>query len=173
MSFAMKKIPVLFFFSGMHSDYHSPTDTADKINFWGMEQVIRLSDRVVQMLVAAPREQYVASFDSRSMAKMGSNLSGSGGGGGHNASLGVIPDYSGESSVPGSKISGTMDGTAAEKAGLKAGDIIVHFGEMQIDNLQDLSDALAKAKPGDKVRLTILRDGKQVEIDAVLGERKG
>ena len=167
MSFALKKIPVLFFFSGLHRDYHRPSDTADKINFWGMEKVVDLGDRTVEALARLQREEYVGKFDSGSMARMG-------GGGGHGASLGVVPDY-GASDAPatGVRISGTSEGSAAERAGLKAGDVITGFGDMKIDNLEDLSEAISKHKPGDKVHLTLLRSGKPVETDATLGERKG
>ena len=79
MSFALKKIPVLFFFSGLHRDYHRPTDTADKVNYWGMEKVVQLGDRTVEALARLPREQYVGIFDSGAMARMG------GAGGGHGA----------------------------------------------------------------------------------------
>jgi hypothetical protein len=167
MSFALKKIPVLFFYSGLHRDYHRPTDTADKVNYWGMEKVVVLGDRTVEALARLQREQYVGKFDSGSMARMG-------GGGGHGASLGVVPDYgSSDAPPPGVRISGTSEGSAAERAGLKAGDIITTFGDMKIENLEDLSEALAKHKPGDKVHLTLLRSGKPVETDATLGERKG
>jgi S1-C subfamily serine protease len=97
-----------------------------------------------------------------------------GGGGGHGAALGVVPDYgSTDAPVSGVRISGTSEGSPAEHAGLKAGDVITGFGDMKIENLEDLSEAIAKHKPGDKVHLTLLRSGKPVETDATLGERKG
>ncbi len=168
MSFALKKIPVLFFFSGLHADYHRPTDTADKVNYWGMAKVVELGDRTVEALARLQREQYVGTFDSGAIARMG------GAGGGHGASLGVVPEYgSTDAPVTGVRISGTSEGSAAERAGLKAGNVITGFGDMKIDNLEDLSEAIAKHKPGDKVHLTLLRGGKSVETDATLGERKG
>jgi hypothetical protein len=168
MSFALKKIPVLFFFSGLHRDYHRPTDTADKVNYWGMEKVVELGDRTVEALANLPREQYVGAFYLGAMARMG------GTGGGHNAALGVVPDYgSADGPIVGVRISGTSEGSAAERAGLKAGDVITGFGDMKIQSLEDLSEAISKHKPGDKIHLTVLRDGKNFESDATLGERKG
>lgn len=164
MSFAMKKVPVLFFFSGMHMDYHRPTDTADKVNFEGLNQVVELSDRVVEALAKMPREAYVATYD------VGGR--GGGGGGGHNATLGLIPSYGDASPSPGVKISGTVEGSPASRAGLQGGDVIIKWNSDKTETLEGLSDLLAKAKPGDKVHLVVLRDGKDIEFDAVLAERK-
>ena len=70
------------------------------------------------------------------------------------------------------KISGTSEGSPAQKAGLKGGDVIVKFGHMNIDTLYDLSDALAKGKPGQVVRLKIKRGEKMIETEATLAARK-
>jgi hypothetical protein len=168
-SFAVKRIPVLFFFSGMHMDYHRPTDTADKINVEGIEQVVTLVQRVARSIDKEPREQYVSKFDSQALSIMGSDV----GSGGPRASLGVVPDYAEDESLKGVKISGTTGGSAAEKAGLKGGDIILGFGDKKIDNLTDLMGALLKSKPGDKVTLKVLRGKENIELQATLTERKG
>jgi hypothetical protein len=167
MSFAMKKIPVLFFYDNMLIDYHRPTDTADKINFAGMEQVVELGQRVATAMTVMPRQPYNASFDNQGLTQMGV-------GHGSRVSLGVVPDYSeGEGAGGGVKISGTVGGSAAEKAGLKAGDVIVQFGDKKLDNLIDLTNVLAAAKPGQIVKLIILRDKQRLELEATLTERKG
>lgn len=152
-SFATKRIPVLFFFSGVHRDYHRPTDTADKINYEGLDDVVTLGQRIATAIAAMPREQYVAAHDSSGLSAMGS------GGGGFKATLGVVPEYAEAENAPkGVRITGTGPGSAAEKAGLKGGDLIVGFGGKPVDNLQELSVALAKAKPGDKVKVVVKRD---------------
>jgi hypothetical protein len=166
MSFALKQIPVLFFWSGNHGDYHRPTDDADKINYDGIEQVLQLATRVVDTLRTHPREQYVASSDHSGMSP--------GGRGGSRVTLGVVPDYGGaDDEAKGVRISGTVPGSPAEAAGLKAGDVIVKWGDESVDSLYTLTDLLAKAKPGDKVKLVLVRDGKNVELEATLAERKG
>lgn len=165
MSFAMKKIPVLFFWSGNHADYHRPTDDADKINYAGMEQVIELGESVLGTLTTMPREPYDASSDAH-----GGPIAG--GPGGSRVTLGVVPHY-GEHDGPGVKIDGTSPGTPAERAGLKAGDVIVQFGDEKLDSLQGLTDVLRRSKAGDKVKLVVVRDGKNVELEATLAERKG
>ncbi|HEX8913060.1 MAG TPA: M28 family peptidase [Humisphaera sp.] len=169
-SFAAKKVPVLFFFSGIHADYHRPSDTADKINYEGMEQVIDLGHKVVAAVAAAPREQYVGTFDSMGMTPMGSGPA-SGSGGTRGVSLGVLPSYAGED-VKGVLIDGTGAGSAAAKAGLQGGDVLTRFDDMALNNLQDLTAALGKSKPGQKVKIKLLRGGKEMEVEATLTERK-
>jgi hypothetical protein len=171
MAFALKKVPVLFFFSGMHKDYHRPTDTADKINYNGMADVVALSARVIEGMAAMPRQQYVASADAHSMTTgMGS---GPGVGGGGGASLGVVPDYTtDESSTKGVKIAGTSPGSPAEGIGLREGDVLVGFNDKALDNLVDLSVALKSAKPGDKIKLRVQRNGQPMTFDVTLAERK-
>ena len=168
MSFAMKKIPVLFFYDEMLIDYHRPTDTADKINFEGMDEVVRLAQHVVTAMTMMPRRSTTAQYDSQGMAQSGVSH-------GSRVSLGVVPDYSqGEDGTPGGgvRITGTIAGSAAEKAGLKEGDVILQFADKKIGNLMDLSNALAEGKAGQRITLKIKRDGKPMEAQATLTERK-
>ncbi len=90
MSFALQHVPVLFLFTGLHADYHRPTDTADKINYPGLDRVVAVADRIVTALAAMPRQTYDGSADGSSTMAL---ASGHGTGGGR-ASLGVVPDYS-------------------------------------------------------------------------------
>jgi S1-C subfamily serine protease len=86
--------------------------------------------------------------------------------------LGVIPDYSSTSEGGGVKISGTTPNTPAARAGLKEGDILVQWDEKKLDTLYDLSDVLSRGKPGQKVKLKVLRDGKSIDIEATLAKRQ-
>ena len=170
MSFAAKKIPVLFFWTGYHPDYHKPSDDADKVNYEGLDQVVQLATTVVDELAKQPREQYVSVSDNpHSAMAPGSLRSGSGG---SRASLGVLPAY-GSETEKGVLIDDALPGTAAQEAGLKGGDVIIQFADDKIDSLQGLTDALGRAKPGDKVKIVVVRDGKNVELTATLRERKG
>ena len=171
-SFATKKIPVLFFFSGLHADYHRPTDTADKVNFEGMRQVVDLSVKVVDAMTKMPSAAAAHPHHPGGMMGMGSGTSTGSASGGTKVTLGVVPDYSDES-VKGVRITGTSPGSPADKAGLRGGDTLVKYNGENLDSLMDLFNALAKAKPGEKVHLTVQREGKTVETDAVLVERKG
>lgn len=164
MSFAMKKIPCLFLWSGTHPDYHRPTDDADKINYEGIEQVVKLTTDIADALRTHAREQYVAAFDHSGMSP--------GGRGGSKVTLGVVPDY-GTEEIKGVRISGTVPGSPAAAAGLKDGDVLIQFNDTKLESLYTLTDVLREAKPGDKVKLVVTRDGKNIEVEATLAERKG
>ncbi len=166
MSFAMKKVPVLFFFTGLHADYHRPTDRIEKINFNGMAEIVELSRHVIDGLAAMPKEQYITAADAHSMS-MGTSS-----GGERKATLGVVPSYGDESEVKGVRITGTSPGSPAETAGMKEGDVIVGFNEKSVDNLMDLSNDLAAAKPGDNVKVRIIRNQSELMIPVKLAERK-
>jgi hypothetical protein len=171
MSFALKKIPVLFLFSGLHADYHRPTDKADKINYRGIEQVVDFTADLLRQIADMPRQAYVDAADASPMrVGMGSTH-----GGGARVTLGVVPDYSSFGEGGGVRISGTSPDSPAAAAGLQAGDVIVRMGERNIDTLYDLSDVLAKGKPGQKVKLKVLREGSKdpIEMEATLAEKKG
>ncbi len=167
MSFALKHVPVLFLFSGMHADYHRPSDKADKINFDGMAQVAQFAERIVSGMIDLPREKYVDASDSTGGMHLGMP-------GGAGATLGVVPDYSNgiDTQTKGVLISGTVPNSPAAAAGLVAGDVIVQFGKDKIDTLYDLSDQLAKAKPGDQVALGVLRGKNRIELHATLAARR-
>ncbi len=169
MSFALHGVPVLFLFTGLHADYHRPTDTADKINYAGIDRVVTVAGRLVDAMAAMPRQTYDGSADSTS--SMAATV-GHGGTGGGRASLGVVPDYAAGDGPPGVPITGVGDGSPAAAAGLRAGDRLVGFGSKALTNLQDLSDCLAEAKPGDRVDVKVVRDGQPVTVHATLGERK-
>jgi hypothetical protein len=169
MEFALKRIPIVFLYSGMHPDYHRPTDTADKINYTGISEVVSFGDRLIDQLSRMPHEQYDATADIRGVSGMtstpgGDHLSG--------ASLGVIPDYTTDTSEPGVLIQGIRPGSAADAAGLQGGDFILTFGDKTLTGLQDLADCLAMAKPGDKVALIVQRGKTKLTLHATL-EKKG
>ncbi len=165
MSFAERKIPVLFLFTGMHADYHRPTDTADKINYEGIDEVVGVSQRIVQQMAAMPRQQYDASSDSNSMTRS------AGGKQTRRAVLGVVPDDSAMDVSNGVPISGIVTGGPADKAGFKANDLLVMFNGKPLRTLSDLSEALDESHAGDSVEVKVLRDSKPVVLHAVLEER--
>jgi len=171
MSFALKKIPVLFLFTGLHKDYHRPTDTADKINYAGIDRAVDLTQRLVAATAAMPRQQYDGSNDSKATMAFATGHGAAGVGGGQ-AALGVVPDYSSMDATDGVHITGVGGGSPAEAAGLQPGDVLTRWNDKPLNNLQDLSDDLAQANPGDAVQITVLRDGKTVTVRAKLGTRK-
>jgi len=162
-SFTVHEIPVLFFFSGLHSDYHKPSDTWDKIDAADGVRVVELVahvEREFDQLTAKP--QYVRVAEPASPAM--------GGGGGYGPYFGSIPDF-GEMEH-GVRFADVRDGSPAAKAGFKAGDVLVDFDNNKIENLYDFTYALRAHKPGDKVMVTVLRGGDKVTHEVTLEVRK-
>src|SRR5919108_2819071 len=158
-SFVSKHIPVLFFFSGLHSDYHKPSDTWDKINASGAAQLLDLiSDVGVQLANAPKSPTFVAVIEVKP-------LSGAGGGG-YGPYFGSIPDFGQVEN--GVRFSDVRPGSPAAKAGLKAGDTLVQFNDRPIKNLYDFTDALRRSKVGDVVQVKVLRDGQEVAASVKL-----
>jgi hypothetical protein len=161
-SFVNKQVPVLFFFSGLHADYHKPSDTWEKINAAAAAQMLEVVARAAERLASAEsRPQFVKVQMPQQPA-----IAGSAGAG---AWFGSVPDM-GESK-DGFRISDVMKGSPAEAAGLKGGDVIVEFDGKPISNLYDFTYALRMKKPGDTVVVKFRRDGQIHEAQATLRSR--
>jgi len=164
-SFVTQRVPVLFFFSGLHSDYHKPSDTWDKID---ADSAVRLLDLVAEvastLAAGAERPQFVR-VEAEPRAPGAPS-----GGGGYGPYFGSIPDF-GE--VPsGVRFADVRPNSPAAKAGLQAGDILIQFGGMEVKNLQDFTYALRKSKVGDVVEVRVLRGDKTVTAQVTLEQRK-
>ena len=161
-SFYTRNIPVLNFFTGAHEDYHRPTDTAEKLNYEGMERITKFAKQIVLDLAkSGTRPAYAKVEKSSGPAGGRENL---------RAYLGTIPDYTTE--VKGVKLSGVRGGSPAEKAGLKGGDVIVEFAGQKIANIYDYTYALDAVKIGQPVAIVIVRDGVRVSLNATPEARK-
>lgn len=159
-SFYAKKIPVLHFFTGTHSDYHRPSDDWEKINIPGMCRVINMVDEVVTAVAQSPkRPDYVEVKERAQVARTGSR-----------PYFGSIPDFSTED--PGYAISGVAPGSPADLGGLKGGDRIVEFGGRKITGLDDFDLALRKFASGDEVGVAVMRGAKRLGLKVVLGKPK-
>ncbi|MCE1229430.1 MAG: M28 family peptidase [Firmicutes bacterium] len=160
MSFAAAKIPTFFFFTGIHTDYHRPSDTPDKINLQGMVTVAAMAEKIVQDLANADQ---VPAFDPET-AKLPTMR-----GGPVRVAFGALPDFADH--PKGFRINGASPGSAAEAIGMKAGDVMISFGGKPIRNLYDFQEALSSFKPGDTVKVVWLRDDQRFEKEAVLKGR--
>jgi len=161
-SFVTKRIPVLFFFSGLHSDYHKPSDTWDKINPQAAAHLVDVVGSAgLQLASASDRPAFLAVVEDKPLA---------GSSGGYGPYFGSIPDFGQVEN--GVKFSDVKPASPAAKAGLKAGDILVQFGDKPIKNLYDFTDALRRSKVGDIVEVTVMRDGKPVKAPVKLEQRK-
>jgi Zn-dependent M28 family amino/carboxypeptidase len=166
-SFAAKSIPVLFFFSGLHGDYHKPSDTWEKINGPASAKVVSLVYDIAAKLIAA--EERPKFVKVQSGPHSGTAPSGTGGGG-YGPYFGSIPDFA--PVEKGVKFSDVRPGSPAAKAGLKGGDIMIGFGDKPINNLYDFTYALRNSKVGDVVEVKYLRDGKEQTASVTLEARR-
>jgi hypothetical protein len=159
-SFYSKNIPVLFAFTGMHPDYHRPSDDSDRINYTGMARIADYLELIVLDLVRRPERPAFTRLAPPS--RRGQSASA-----GMGVTLGVMPDYSDEAK-DGMKLSGVRDGGPAAKAGLKAGDAIIRIGGKPVATIYDYMESLKGYKPGDKVDVVVRRDGKEITLHADL-----
>jgi hypothetical protein len=168
-SFLTGQVPSLFFFSGLHSDYHKPSDTWDKIDAPDAAQLLAMVSEVTDDLRDEPgRPQFVkAPPPAHGQGAVGP-VSGSAGSG-YGPWFGSIPDF-GEG-VKGVKFADITAGSPAAKAGFKAGDVMVEFDGKKIDNLYDFTYALRAKQPGDQVQVKVIRDGKTLEETVLLMKR--
>lgn len=142
-SFYRKDIPVLFFFTGLHEDYHKPSDKSDKINYMGELQVLKYVYEVVEGLNKKSRLVFTK---SREVQISGARFT---------VTLGIMPDYTFNGS--GVRADGVSDGRPAQKAGLKAGDVIVQLGDYPVPDLEKYMEALSKFKKGDSTTVKYRR----------------
>ena len=167
MEFTLKQVPVLFFFSGLHGDYHKPTDTADKIN--GADAVKLLGyigDVVTKLSEDSVQPQFVRLSQQEPSSSGAAGNSGSG----YGPNFGSIPDF--DEPPKGVRFADVRDGTPAAKAGLKAGDILIEFDGKEIGNLYDFTYALRAHKAGDLVTVKVLRGSQTIEAKVLLTERR-
>jgi len=148
-SFYRKDIPVLFYFTGLHSDYHKPTDDADKINYNGEQMIVQ---HIYDLIEKLNNKNKLVFTKTREVQTTSSRFS---------VSLGIMPDYT--FSGTGVRADGVSDGRPAQKAGLKAGDIIIQLGENNITSLENYMKALGTFKKGDKTKVKYNRGNEILE----------
>ncbi|MCU0627724.1 MAG: M28 family peptidase [Gemmatimonadaceae bacterium] len=160
-SFFAKDIPVLHFFTDLHDQYHRADDDVALINAGGMARVAAYAERIVRRVGDQPA-RLTFQRAAQPTAQMGTRSTGG-------VYFGSVPDMSAE--VQGMRLSGVRPGSPADKAGLKAGDVVIEFAGVKVTDLYTYTDALGTKKPGDTVQVIVLRDGQRVTLQAVLGRR--
>ena len=163
-SFYASGIPVIHFFTGSHSQYHTPEDDAKTLNAQGAATVERFAAALLERVVEAPvRLTYVRTGSGPAMA---------GDSRGYGAYLGTIPDYRAmESESGGVLLSDVRKGGPADLAGIRGGDRIVEMAGTRIENLYDMTFALQDHKPGETVDVTVIRQDRRIVLRATLGDR--
>jgi hypothetical protein len=164
-TFLLKKIPAINFFSGFHADYHRPTDTWEKIDAAGGAAVAHLALRLAQQLAnRKERPPFVETVqeDPHASGSVGAVS-------GYGPYFGSVPDFANEGD--GVKFAEVRAGSPAAKAGFRGGDVMISFGGAPIKTLYDFTFALREKKPGDRVEVVVLREGKKVTATVELTNR--
>ena len=160
-SFYRAGIPILSAFTGSHTDYHTPRDTPEKLNYPDAARIARLMGLITRSL--AMNESVPDYIKQQAKPKVASRS-------GHRAYLGSVPSYGDD--VVGVKLSEVTVGAPAEKAGVLGGDIIVELAGKKIENIYDYTAILDGIKIGEETLIAVMRDGKRVELKITPGSRQ-
>ncbi len=161
-SFLAQGVPVLFFFTGTHSDYHTPDDDAAETNSEGAADVLEVVYWAVRELADAETRPTLIAVPHRDLGDVGP---------GYGPYLGTIPDFGGKPGE-GVLIQGVRKGSPAEAAGLRAGDRLVEFDGVAVANLEEYAALLFGAHTGQRVIIVAERDGERIAVEATLGQRR-
>jgi aminopeptidase YwaD len=153
-SFYRKDIPVLFFFTGVHRDYHKPTDDADKINYNGELMVVKYIYTVIEAANKKGKLSFSKTRETQSMGKSSFKVT-----------LGIMPDYTYSGS--GVRVDGVSEGKTAQKVGIKAGDVITQLGDIKFTDVQSYMGALGKFNKGDATKVKVKRGNEELVFDIV------
>lgn len=151
-SFYLQGIPAIHFFTGTHGDYHKPGDDEEKINYDGMLRVTRYIESLITTLNDDGKLAFTKTQDADSASTPRFKVT-----------LGVVPDYMYDGK--GMRIDGVSEGKPAAAAGLKAGDVVVRMGALEVGDMMGYMKALGQFKKGDTAPVTVLRDGQEVMVD--------
>ncbi len=160
-SFYKAGVPILSAFTGSHKDYHTPRDTPEKLNYVEAARIAKLVGLVTRKLsISETQPNWKRHEPKQKMAMRG----------GGRAYLGTVPDYG--TDVVGVKLDDVKSGGPSEKAGVRGGDIIVELAGTKIENIYDYTAVIDRLKPGQVVKIKVIRDKETVEIDLTPGSRQ-
>ena len=155
-NFYKKDVPSLFFFTGIHKDYHTPRDEANLVNYEGLKLISDLAEKVIDN--AANRNDR---FEFRELPKLEEESERTPAR--MKVSLGIMPDYAHQGS--GLKIDSVIDKRPAKNSGMKDGDVVIKIQDTMIDDIYKYMEILSKIEPGTKVQTTVLRNNEELNID--------
>jgi hypothetical protein len=158
-------VPVLFFYTGEHARYHRETDDWQFVNYEGTARIVSTVAAVVGAIDGEPALLPFKKGNEIVNRSMQPQPSTGPGPTGRRVRVGLIPNYS--DGGPGLLLDGVTPDSPAEKGGLKEGDRIVKWGDVAIKSIEDIQDIFAAAEPGKSVKVTVLRNGKEVELTIV------
>ena len=161
-AFFLRGVPVLSAFTGAHEDYHTPRDTADKVNYGGTAQIARLLTALTEALATRPDTPDYQVMAQPDRAVRRANV---------RVYLGTIPDYT-PAEVNGLRVAGVVSGGPAEQAGIQGGDVIVELAGRMVENIYDYTYALNAAKVGVPMALVVRRGGEHLRLTVTPGSRE-
>lgn len=151
-SFYLKDIPVLFFFTGTHTDYHKPSDDEDKINYYGVENIVNYVFRTANAISNVEKLEFTKTkVTSEKKAPK------------YKVTLGIMPDYTDHGD--GLHVDGVTDGRPAQLAGIQQGDVIVKIGDCTIKEVYGYMECLSKLNAGDEKEVVFIRAGKEIKVN--------
>jgi hypothetical protein len=151
-SFYRKDLPVLFFFTGTHSDYHKPSDDADKINYDGELKIIRYIQSLIERTAGLDKLTFTKTREAAAMGKSSFKVT-----------MGIMPDYT--FSGNGVKVDGVSENRPAQKAGVKTGDVIYQLGDFMVSDVETYMQTLSKFKKGDTTTVKIKRGSDDIKVE--------
>ncbi len=154
-SFYLKDIPVLFFFTGSHSDYHKPSDDYEKINLVGLRETVNFIETLTLKLSVESK----IPFTKTKTKSEGRSTS-------FKVTLGILPNYS--NSETGLLIDNVTENKPADKAHLKQGDIIIGINKCKVTDIYSYMDCLSKLKHGETIKIFFLRDNKKYKVKTIV-----
>ena len=153
--FYMRDIPVIFFFTGTHEDYHRPTDTPDKINYDGAYDIMTLMFDMLKEIDGMERLE----FTRAPVADRGRTRS-------DTPAMGLMPDHTFDGD--GLRVQAVIDDRPAKRAGLRDGDVIVRVNDMDVSEIQTYMEAMGKLQAGQKAKVVVKRGEEEVTIEVQL-----
>ena len=163
-SFYVKNVPVLHFFTDQHPDYHAATDDVERVNAPGAARVVDLAYAAARAIADRPAR---LTFRQTTTPPPSGGVAGDGG---PRPWLGSVPDMAGDDTT-GLRLQAVTPGSPGDQAGLRAGDVVVAIGGARVKDLYSYSAALYAHKPGDRITVDVLRDGKRQQLTVTLGKR--
>lgn len=154
-SFYLKGLPVLFYFTGLHTDYHKPSDDFDRINYNGQMAVVK---HIYSLIESQNKPANKLAFTKTKEMQTATTAS-------FSVTLGIMPDYA--FSGAGVRVDAVSEDRPAQKIGMKAGDVIVQLGDQQVSSLEQYMQALGKFKKGDKTTVHYIRGNQKLSAPIV------
>ena len=153
-NFYKKDIPVLFFFTGVHDDYHKPSDDAEKINYNGMKSISNMVEGIVEEFANTPDRLTFKSVEQEQTMSQPAKMK---------VTLGIMPDYAFDKK--GLRADSIIDNRPGQNAGMIEGDIVIKIKDTDISDIYSYMEVLSKIEPGTKTQMTVLRDEEEIVLD--------